>query len=433
MPDLKSGTPAEVWGKFFAEHRPAPRLVSEWVSKLHQEKQYPQVIACLQAALVNGQAQPWMYEVLALNMEIENYPKEAVERVVLSLTDFGDVDFGSMMYSGAYLTRFGRKNAALTMYRQAARLLPERSEPYVLGLKLAKDVGSPDDVEWAATGILLNYWKPDFAKLHKSAETALLDQIQIANRSQNTPLAERLQASLREARSRDLTIRLEWNGNADLDMQVEEPTGTVCSCDVKETQGGGLFLNDGVGPNAANSYELYVCPRGAAGPYRVRIRNSDGTLVGNRATLTATLREGMPDQSRVVRTLILDGDEVSVTIELPQGRRTQPRIITTLPAEALLQLEAVVQNQNNDPAASRDPRKSEVMQQFRESRDRMQPPGRAGAVGYAPVVQVIPQGTTMSAQGVVSPDRRYVRLGIQPAVTEITDVFTFTYLNGGNR
>jgi len=432
MPDLKSGAPAEVWGKFFSEHHPAPRLVSEWALKLHNEKQYPQVIACLQSALLHGQAQPWIYEVLALNMEIEKYPKEEIERVVLSLSDFGDADFGSMMFSGAYLTRFGRKAAALTMYEQASRILPERPEPYTLGLKLARDAGTPEDVAWAASGILMNYWKSDFEKQHKLAEAALQDQISKVRKSGDQALADQLQQILSNAKSSDLSIRLEWNGAADLDMQIEEPTGSVCGFENRETSAGGLFLHDGIGPDASNSYELYQCPRGPSGPYRVRIRNAGGKLVGNRATLTVTLRSGLPDQSRFVRTLVIEGEEVGLVVDLPKGRRTQMRIISSLipnprtglahpgvPASPLVQ--------------GRDPRQAKALQEFRESRQGMGRNRRAGAVGYAPMIQVIPEGTTLTAHPVVSPDRRYIRLGIQPVFNDITDVFTFTYLNSGNR
>lgn len=438
LPDLHSGTPAEVWGKLFAEHRPSPRRVSEWVFKLHNEKQYPQVIACLQAAILNGQAQPWMYEVLALNMEIENYPKELVERVVLSLTDFGDVDFASMMYSGAYLTRFGRKNAALTMYKQASRLLPERSEPYALGLKLAKETQTPEDIAWASIGIMENDWGADFAVRHKAAEAVMLDLIRQLNKDQNTVLAEQMQGRLKEARGCDLSIRLDWNGDADLDMEVEEPSGTVCSFSAKETGAGGIFLHDGVGPDAANAYELYLCPRGVAGPYRVRVQNFGGKLVGNRATLTVTIRSGLPNQSRFVRTLIIDDEEVGLTVDLPQGRRTQMRIISSRQTDVPAISEIVPVGFEQKIPHRHDARQAQVLQQFEESRQGLQAKGmqgnrRAGAVGYAPGVQVIQEGTSMSAQAVISADRRYIRLGIQPVFNDITDVFTFSYLNGGNR
>ncbi|WP_437185477.1 hypothetical protein SH668x_002583 [Planctomicrobium sp. SH668] len=432
MPDLSTGNPAEVWDKLFSTRKPSPNQVSFWVMKLHQDKQYPQVIACLQAAMLHGQAQPWMYEVLALNMEIENYPKESIERVVLSLSDFGEADYSTMMYSGAYLNRFGRKEAALALYHQASRLLPERSEPYVLGLKLATQTGNVDEIQWAAEGILLNHWQPDYAKEHKLADAALKDAIGRASKANDHELVKRLEQSWKEAKSRDLSIRLEWNGEADLDMEVEEPTGAVCSIQHLETVTGGIFLHDGIGPDSKDCYEAYVCPRGIAGTYRVRVKNSGGTLVGNRATLTVVFREGMPDQSRVVRTLVIEDDEVMLTFDLAEGRRTTPRHVTILternPSDTLSALQAA-----SEPVQlrQRDPRAAEVARQFRESRQGMQlNRARGGNVGFQPIIQTAGTGSEMTGQAVISADRRYVRLGINATTENLVDVFTFSYLNG---
>ncbi len=331
MPDLSQGEPAEIWNQYLSQHRPAPHLLASWVTKLQEEKQYRQVIGCLQAALSHGQAQPWMYEVLALAMDVEKYPKDQVERVVLSLSDFSGADFQSMMFSGAYLTRLGRKATALKLYRQASRLLPERPEPYVLGLKLARDLkGDSDAVEWAATGVLINSWGADHEKQHRDAENALREEIRLARQKGDATSARRLEESLALAKRRDLTIRVEWNGAADLDLQVEEPTGSVCSVQSPQTSTGGVFLHDGVGPDAKDAYELYVCPRGLAGPYRITVKNAGGQLVSGRATVTATLLEGTPSQSRVVRTLVLDSEGIAaLTIDLPQGRRDALRPLPT--------------------------------------------------------------------------------------------------------
>jgi hypothetical protein len=55
----------------------------------------------------------------------------------------------------------------------------------------------------------------------------------------------------------------------------------------------------------------------------------------------------------------------------------------------------------------------------------------AGNAAYQPVVQFINEGVTMSALATVSGDRRYVRLSISPVFTNITDVFTFSFIGGG--
>jgi hypothetical protein len=53
--------------------------------------------------------------------------------------------------------------------------------------------------------------------------------------------------------------------------------------------------------------------------------------------------------------------------------------------------------------------------------------GTGGAVGFQPIIQVLMEGTIMSITGVVSADRRYVRIGAVPSFNTIGDVTTFTF------
>lgn len=56
---------------------------------------------------------------------------------------------------------------------------------------------------------------------------------------------------------------------------------------------------------------------------------------------------------------------------------------------------------------------------------------RPQVVGYMPVVQWYPQGTWLNVGPVViSPDRRYVTLGINAGFTDIRSVETFNFYNG---
>ena len=48
-------------------------------------------------------------------------------------------------------------------------------------------------------------------------------------------------------------------------------------------------------------------------------------------------------------------------------------------------------------------------------------------VGYGPVIIWLPQGTNMGVSAVVSPDRRYVRIGARPMFSGIGPVYTFSY------
>mgnify|MGYP003327400960 CR=1 FL=1 len=54
-----------------------------------------------------------------------------------------------------------------------------------------------------------------------------------------------------------------------------------------------------------------------------------------------------------------------------------------------------------------------------------------GAVGFQPIVAPFPDGISLTVSGVVSADRRYVRLSMSPFFSQIVDVQTFTNVNAG--
>lgn len=51
-------------------------------------------------------------------------------------------------------------------------------------------------------------------------------------------------------------------------------------------------------------------------------------------------------------------------------------------------------------------------------------------IGFQPIIQTIPDGVQLTVRAVVSADRRYVRLSILPVFTNVTDVFTFSFISG---
>jgi len=58
---------------------------------------------------------------------------------------------------------------------------------------------------------------------------------------------------------------------------------------------------------------------------------------------------------------------------------------------------------------------------------------KRGAVGYRPIISFFPQGDMMTVGAIVSPDRRYVRIGVSAANTGIGAVHTFNFSTGEYR
>ena len=55
--------------------------------------------------------------------------------------------------------------------------------------------------------------------------------------------------------------------------------------------------------------------------------------------------------------------------------------------------------------------------------------GVGGRPGFAPVITTLPSGAQLGASAVVSPDRRYVRMSLQPFFSSVGPVRTFTFQN----
>jgi hypothetical protein len=448
--DGSSGPADKHWRVYFEKNQPPSSAIADLVLKLQAAKKYDDVIAVIDGALLAGQGQPWMYDVLALTMQIIGRPKVDVERALMSHVDFAATDVESTLLSAAYLARFGAKEQALKLYRQASDLEPTRPEAYVLGLRLAGELKDYAGVQWAATGVLQTAWSKNYEQIHREAEDAALEAERALRVAGKESQADALRDAIARARVRDLFVRLQWSGDCDLDLSVEEPLGTTASCQEPQSRGGGVHRHDGYGPDPKNCFEEYVCAYGMPGVYVVRIRRVDGTVVGNRAQLTIVRNQGGKKESTQTFVIKLKGDRAAVRISVPDGRRRE--LVPDRPAgnartsqlRRLLQLLVDVSPRPRQipwralPAAIAP---GAVVPAVAGPGGVLPPPANVSfvtqaaaaagpglGVAFQPVITEIPEGVTMTAAAVVSSDLRYVRLAINPSFVTLTDVFTFTFV-----
>ncbi|MDB5391167.1 MAG: hypothetical protein JWM11_6813 [Planctomycetaceae bacterium] len=425
------------WREFFKKNTPDPEQVARLVVQLHDAKRDADVVAVLEAAILNGQSQSWMYEVLALAMQVTGRPQADIERVLLSAVDFSAVDVPNMLLSAAYLSKFGLNSRALSLYRQATQLSPSHPEAYLLGLKLAREAKDVDAIEWAAAGILTQAWGKDHEELHRLADEAVAEGQQLLKNPASKERLVQFQTAIANARQRDLVLKLTWNGNADLDLMVEEPFGTICSRQTKFSRGGGVLVHDGFGPKAQNAYELYVCPVAAPGKYKVTIHHVVGDVVAKQAKLTIIRHQGTQEETTFEQVVTLVGVDTILTLGLKSGRRTdleadvpvaiRPRVVEPDRFKVASEIRQAGYTAEDRARQIKVARQAEV----RRREVLFQNIGGFQA-GFQPVVQNFTEGVKMSAMAVVSPDRRYVRLSLAPAFTSITDIFTFTFAGSGN-
>lgn len=385
------------------------------VADLVKSKQYEELIACLEQAIIQGEfIEPWMHEALALAMESAGRPKSDIERVLMSSQDLIDGDVASTMKLAGYLAKFERYDRAIEMYRQAAFLNPSNPEPYLLALELARRSRNPDAVVWSAPEVVSYAWGKDREPLRQKAEQAAADAIPQLVKEGKIAKALQLQEAMQKARRLDLVVRLEWNGPGDVDLLVEEPSGAVCSMSTPFTPGGGAFVHDGYGPKQDNCYDEYVCPSAMPGEYLLRVRHIRGDVVAKRARLIITRGKNTPGEETESQTVVLGQTDSIVRISLSQGRRFQANAVVPKPIKS---------------TARRNTAGTSVLAQVAPVQTGLIPTvGGGGAVGYQPVISVISEGITMNAMATISGDRRYVRMNVAPVFSSITDVFTFSFI-----
>jgi tetratricopeptide (TPR) repeat protein len=389
-----------------------PDTIRQLISELIENRKFEEAIDCIQQAILSGQIQPWMHQVLALSMMAAGRPKASVERVLLSSQDLISNDPSSMMTLAACLVQFGQSKRAIELYRQAAALNPSRPEPYVLGLELAARTKNYEAVLWSAPEVLAYSWSGGREHLNLLAERAAAEAIESSIKTGNFALAYDLQAAMKQARRIDLAVRLEWNGQGDLDLQVIEPSGSICSSSQPMTAAGGIYVHDGFGPNQNNCYEEYLCPQGLQGEYRAVVRHVSGNITSKRARLVIVRDRGTAFEEAVTETLFLGTSDQVVRLSLNHGRR---RI-------ANAEQQSLESNSPTKPSGQ-----SNVLAQFGNAGAAGPVGGLANAVGFTPLVTMVNEGVQMSAMAVVSGDRRYVRINAAPIFSTITDVFSFTY------
>lgn len=441
---ISEGETAESWDRYFASRDPTDAAIRAAVRELMNSRKYEQVIAAIEAALRHGRIQPWMYEALVLAMQAADRPKEDIERAVMSAVDFAETPWDMLMIA-LHLNQLGMESRALKIYQDVAKVLPLMPEPYVYGLRTAKRLGDIKAVQWATLGILSQAWPAEHAGIFKEgvlAAKAALESL----KSNNPAEAAAYEKALNEAIRRDVVVRVSWTGQADLDLIVEDPTGSVCTPRNPRSLGGGMLLGDStvqLGEQAPEGRsEIYVCPQGFSGTYRVLVRRIWGKPTAGKVNVEVITHFRSPEGRRVQKPVTLENDEAVVVFDLENGRRKEPIEQVAMVQAAAAQAAVSQQVLGQQLAASVDPR---AMAALAQSRGTMTPatggesPSWApfpfynqGAVGYQPVIIWIPEGTNLGATAVVSADRRYVRITCVPFFSAIREVNIFNMATGEN-
>ncbi len=423
--------PVAFWDQYFQSHDIDPPQIRQATRDLMRAGKTSHTIALVRAALRHGHPQPWMYEALGIAMQVEGYDNSEIERALMSAVEFVDSP-SQLLYVAQYLSRIGLDQRVLGLCQQVVKVQPLLYEAYLLGLRSAQRTDDLEGIQWATLGLLSQAWTADELEHKKIAMRVALATLEQLKQEGRTDEFKAFRRDLNSAMVRDCVVKVSWAGDADVDLLVEEPGGTVCSLRQPRTSSGGVMLGDTYARfddlNADGFAETYVCPQGFDGQYRVRIRRVWGEVTAGKVTVDVYTDYRGRDQKHERREIDLDDKDALVLFEVDQGRRDVPIEAQQIAAAVQQQGElsrAILAQQIN---ALSDPRVSSG----EYTGPRLGPDGEPlllgrGAVGYQPVIITLPQGTNLSVNGVISADRRYVRITALPFFSGIGDVQTFTF------
>jgi hypothetical protein len=391
-----------------------------------RSQKFDHAVALLKAAMRNGLAEPWMYEALALALEASSADKQEIERALLSAADVVSDSPDAQYRVARMLARHDLKASAIRLYREVSEQAPLAPEPYAESLDVALVIGDFQTVRWAATRLLSQGWVEHQDELYKKARNSATEMERRLRRDGRDKEADELATALRHADRRDLVIRMTWQGDADIDLRVLEPLGTVCSAQNRMTPAGGVLVKDGSGKDPGsdkNPAELYVCGQGLPGPYEITVHRVWGSPLGGRVKIEVTYHERTDSEKHQTHYIPVTGTKPLI-VQLDAGRRTQllavPQVVPARSsagqsATPLQQLQQLAQSQSGD-------RFGGPQQLFQVGGANV----AGGAVAFDPTITTFFVGPGLAVQAVVSADRRYVRLSLFPFFNQLAGERRFT-------
>lgn len=318
--------PRTMWSKAIDQTVTDPGLIVACAEFLMEFDEFGHAAEVLKGNLRKGLAtEAWAHEALAVALQSGNANPVEVERAAVSAIDLDPAD--AKGYLKAAKAEAGLKNhtQAVAFCKRAAECSPNDPTPYANAMAYAEratDVKS-DAVLWAANNLLKRDWSTtDGVDYHKQVNERLPKlEAKLKAAGEKT---DAISKAVTEQTRRDLVIELLWQGNADLDLVVTEPTGAVCSATHKRTTGGGVLKADLLEQQNDRS-ELYTAASAFSGVYTVTAKQAFGRPIGGSARIKVTKFKGTPQESADLLDVPLGGKPVAV--KLDGGSRTELAVV----------------------------------------------------------------------------------------------------------
>jgi hypothetical protein len=324
LKELAKLDPKQIWQDALAKGVNDPGLIIACVDFLAQAGRYDHVVEFLKADLRQGiVVKPWVYEALALALEASGGSPEMIERAYASAVDLEPQDASGYVRASKAMGDRKLYDRAVAYCRQAALLEPNSPASYEEAMLYADLAQDSSAMQWAAGNLLRRDWPSEDQNLHEKAQAKLRELAGRLRQAHHSSEADRMVTAADKLRERDLVIELTWEGEADLDLEVKEPIGTVCSFLQRQSPGGGTLLGDGY---TDAGHESYVAAKAFSGDYHVTVRRIWGRPMGGKANLEIIEHMGTARENRRRETIAFDR-KYTMSVAMADGRRTKTEFV----------------------------------------------------------------------------------------------------------
>jgi tetratricopeptide (TPR) repeat protein len=429
-PPLADADPKTIWQEALARGIEDPGIIIATADYLVDAGRFDHAAEFLKANLRQGiLVKPWVYEALAVALKESKASPEEVERAETSEADLVPQDAQGFLRAALALAEHKNYERALGFCRQAAALEPNVPYAYEQALSYAAQLKDTEAMEWASGNLMKRDWPVNNQDLQNKAKDKLASLAKSLDSDNNKPAAEKLRSAMAKLRERDLVIRLTWQGEADLDLKVQEPNGSVCSWLNRQTVGGGVLIGDTLGEVGT---ETYVAAQAFPGAYKVTVEQVWGRPLGGKAKVEVIRHQGTAKET-IEATTVSFSNTNTLTVRLDDGRRTEAAAVP--PPSAVQKPAPVIESNDRDrvwaqlralsePSENGTGLRGDIgaagSQSARET-VRATDGGRGEQMAYQTRVQPFVSGSVnLTAQATISSDRRYVRLSVAPMFTGVT-------------
>jgi hypothetical protein len=328
---------------------------------------------------------------------------------------------------------------ALAFCKQAALLEPNTPFSYDKAMTYAEATDDLKAMEWATSNLLKQDWPVRNTDIQNKAEQMLDGMAKRLDQKNRGDDGKKLRDAVQLQRRRDLVVKLSWEGQADLDLKVKEPTGSTCWALNRTTVGGGTLVGDTL---ADMNNETYMAAEAFSGDYQITIDRVWGKPLYNKARLTVIRHQGSKDE-KIDPPLTVDlSKNAPITIKLDNGRRTEAAFVPPPSAQQTPDAPLVPQSQHDQILSQlRDLADPESYSESKGFRSGFGSPGSAlvekakplpgfgsPALGTSDkdnlyqtkVSSFVSNSLEVTAQAVMSADRRSMHLSISPVFAPLT-------------